>query len=443
MPSVSRRGVLATLGGVGLTGMAGSASVRAMAAAAVGGGDSRDPVFTFVSMPDFFNGDVADLSVLPSWDHRSNSVNQSWMGAIDKCLGVVKGFNPDAVFLAGDLVEGHWNIDTEDRQLFGPVSQGIDPESLAQCESAITAAGDVHYSFAAGLFSSRGLPLYPAIGDHEILDDRSGKLNNRWNPSGYHHQNPDNRYYLVDHCKDVWADHFTRPDGVRRFARRPVGTAAEWTAYSVSFADQVTLITVDMFTKRPSGVRLGVFQGQLDWMSKEIRRAKRRGHVVIVQGHVPTMTPYRWMASGRLQIPEGRRSAFYRALEREGADLYLCGEVHDTTAMQRGKSAPVQISHGCIFHYAFSFLVGRVYRHGKVRLDLYEAPISRASVEKELWACDSKKKQRTFIEYGDPVHRGKLTMRDRRVLTRTAKLGKYDRFDDPYALAGHLGTILE
>ncbi len=441
MATMSRRGVLQTLGGVGLTAVAGSAGPRALALAAAGS-RTAEPLFTFVSMPDFFNGDVADLSVLPTWDHGLNSVNQSWTDAIDTCLGLVSDYRPDAVLLAGDMVEGHWNIDSDGRELFGPVSQGIDSESIARCKAAISTAGNLHYAYAADLFSSRGLTLYPAVGDHEILDDRPGPMNHRWRPGGVTRGLPDNRYHLVDHCKDVWADHFTRPGGVPRFARRPHG-AAEWTAYSVSFTDRVTLITVDMFAKQPAGVRIGVFHEQLDWMSKEIRRAKKQGHVVIVQGHVPTMSPTRWMASGRLHVPEGRHSAFYRALDREGADLFLCGEVHDTTALQQHRSAPVQVSHGCIFHYAFSFLVGRVYADKKVRLDLVEVPLLRVSKEMDIWASDVKKRQRTSLEFGEPVHRGQLTMRHRQILSRSSKLGHYNHFDDPYALAGHLGTVVD
>ncbi len=157
------------------------------------------------------------------------------------------------MFVAGDAVEAHWNIDSEGRELFGPVSPGIDSESLEMCRSAVTSAGGVHYDFYADLFSSRGLTLYPAIGDHELLDDRSGELNDRWSPSGFHQGVPDNRYYLVDHCKSVWADRFTRPNGVATYDRRPVGTASEWTAYAVSFADAVTLITVDMFMLHDAG----------------------------------------------------------------------------------------------------------------------------------------------------------------------------------------------
>jgi 3',5'-cyclic AMP phosphodiesterase CpdA len=442
MSTVSRRGLLQSAGGIGLAALAGAPSPHALAALGAEVSSGGDPVFTFVSMPDFINGDVADLSVLPNWDHGANSVNDYWRRAIDRCLGFVGDHRPDAVFLAGDLVEGRWNIDSDHRQLFGPVSQGTDAESIALCESAIRTAGDVHYSFAADQFASRGLTLYPAIGDHEILDDRAGPLNQRWKPGGRTGGRPDNRYHLVPQAKQVWADHFTMPGGVPRFARRPIGSAAESTSYAVSFADQVTLITVDMFTKRPSGVRLGVFEGQLHWLKHEIRRAKRRGHVVIVQGHIPVMTPTRWIASGRLHVPEGRSSAFYRVLDREGADLFLCGEVHDSTVIQHGRHAPVQISHGCVFRLAFSYLVGRVYASGKTRLDLFEVPVTEASVEEELWCSDVKKRQRTYIQYGDPIHRGMLTMHDRRIHQRTAKLGKYDPFSDPYALVADLGTTL-
>jgi Calcineurin-like phosphoesterase len=436
---LTRRTVLRGAGGIGLAASTASSPRTSSKGRPVVGGK---PVFTFVSTPDFMNGDVADLSVLPTWDGGLNSVNDAWRTAIDRCLGYVRDFQPDAVLVAGDLVEGRWNIDSDGRGLFGPVSQGTDPDSLAQCASAIDVAGDLHYSFYSDLFSSRGLTLYPAVGDHEILDDRPGPLADRWTPSGGTIFKPDNRYYLVDHSKDVWARHFTRPDGAARFARRPIGSEAEWTSYAVSFANAVTLITVDMFTRRSAGVQLGVFEGQLAWLTREIRRAKRKGHVVIVQGHVPTMTPARWLASGLLHLPEGRDSRFYRTVDREGADLFLCGEVHDSTAIQHGRSGPVQVSHGCVFRYAFSFLVGRVHEDGTVVLDLYEAPVTRASVEKSLWSSDSAKRQRTHIEYGEPQHRGRLVQRHRVISTRTGKLGVYHPGRDPYALVGNFSTVM-
>jgi hypothetical protein len=268
MSSVSRRTVLQALGGTGMSAVAGAATTGLVPAgsATAGPRSITDPLVTFVSMPDFFNGDVADLSVLPTWDEGMNSWNQSWQDAIDRCLGAVADHRPNAVFLAGDMVEGRWNIDSDDRQLFGPVTQGIDRESIVQCEGAISAAGGVYYPFVADLFASRNLPLYPAVGDHEILDDRSGPLNSRWSSSGLHNGVPDNRYYLVDHSKSVWADHFTRPGGVPRFHRRPRGSGSEFSAYAVSFADSMTLITVDTFMRHSGGVRLGVFDAQLRWL---------------------------------------------------------------------------------------------------------------------------------------------------------------------------------
>jgi hypothetical protein len=189
-------------------------------------------------------------------------------------------------------------------------------------------------------------------------------------------------------------------------------------------------------------VRLGVFHQQLEWLRHEIRRAKRRGHTVVVQGHIPIMVPTRWLASGRLRVPEGRASGFYRVLEREGADLYLCGEVHDTTALQHRPQAPVQISHGCIFRYGFSFLVGRLYPDHRLVIDSYEIPLLEASRESGLWASDARKWQRTFLEYGAPAHRGRLVYRHGVVQERTAKLGPYHPRHDVYGLRGHLGTVL-
>jgi Calcineurin-like phosphoesterase len=436
----TRRVLLRGLGGAGV-----AAAVSNVPAAALAvGGRSQDPVFTFASLPDFFNGDVADLSVLPSWDGGTNSVNEYWLDAIDHCLGAVAAHRPDAVFVAGDAVEGHWNIDSDDRQLFGPVSRGTDPDSLAKCTSAITTAGGVHYDFYADLFSSRGLTLYPAIGDHELLDDRAGALNDRWSPGGFHKGVPDNRFYLVDHCKSVWADHFTRANGTATYRRRPVGTTSEYTAYAVSFADALTLITVDMFMRHETGVRLGVFHGQLHWLTQEIRRAKRRGHVVVVQGHMPVMWPARHFNSGRLRLPEGRRSSFYQTLDREGVDLFLCGEVHDSTAIQHGRRSPLQISHGCIFQDAFPFLVGRLYEDGRLVLDLYETLVAEASAENGLWSCDAPHYQRTYLEYAAPRHRGRIVQHRGEVLKATDKLGGFHPKRDPFAfeVPGNLGTTV-
>ncbi|MGV3564701.1 MAG: metallophosphoesterase family protein [Nocardioides sp.] len=425
----TRRGLLASGGVAALVGTTGTALSLAGAVDLSG-----PPDFTFVSMPDFFNADVADLRGLPTWDGGMNSWNQWWQLATDTCLTAVAAHRPDAVLVAGDQVEGRWNIDSDGRQIFGQVSQGTDEVSLAMCRSAITRAGQVYYPHYKKVFADRDLPLYPAIGDHEILDDRSGPLDRRWSSSGTHKGRPDNRYYLVDHAKSVWADHFTRTSsGAPLHRRRPVGSQQELTAYSVDFADVMTLITVDVFHRTGTGVRLGVFGPQLAWLEKEVKRAKRKGHVAVVQGHIPALGPYRVFASGNLHMPEGERSAFWQALERAGADFYLCGEVHDATAIQPGARKPVQISHGCTYRHGFSYLVGRVWQGGRVELEYHEMPQVSQSEELGIWATDAAKLAPNRISYSLPVVRGRMEWEEGTILSRTEKLGVFDPANDPYA----------
>ncbi|MBB6625862.1 metallophosphoesterase [Nocardioides sp. KIGAM211] len=408
----------------------------------------RRGAFTFVSTPDFFNGDVADLSVLPTWDGGANSVNSSWETAIDTCLGAVAAHRPDAVFVAGDLVEGHWNIDSDDRRLFGKVSQGSDPVSLAGCRSAITAAGDVYYGYYRRLFADRGLRLYPALGDHEILDDRFAEdVDDRWSPSGHltegpHAGEPDNRWHLVPHAKEVWARHFTRTSGGgHRFSNRPRGSAAEDTAYAVDLGPHLTLVTVDVFRHHPGGVEMGLDQVQLAWLRDTVRTAKRAGRVVIVQGHAPLVRPVRTFSTGGLHVSGGEHSALYRALADTGADFYFCGEVHDTTVVAGRGRGPIQISHGSVFRAAFNYLVGQVHADGTTHLDYYEIPMLTASREEGLWASDRRKQQRTEIRYGEPVLAGRLVVKGGRILQRSGKLGVYLPFFDTQQYDGNLATV--
>jgi hypothetical protein len=402
------------------------------------------PLATFVSCPDLFNGDVGDLSVLPTWDGGDNSINDHWRAAIDRCLGAVASYRPQAVLVAGDLVEGRWNLDTTGRELFGPVSQGRDERSLAQCRRAITRAGAVYYGHYTQMFAERGLRLLPAVGDHEILDDRSAPdLFQCWSPGGRvldgrHEGERDNRYYLVPHAKRTFADHFTTTaTGAPRFAVRPRGTRSELTAYAVDLGPALRVITVDVFTLTRDGVRLGVFGEQLAWLRRTIRAAKRQRRVVVVQGHVPILHPYRSLATGDLHLPEGTDSTLYRVLAEEGVDFYFSGEVHDTTVQQRGRG-PIQISHGAIFRYAFNFLVGRVYADRTTTLELVEMTVLRRSADRAMWCTDQEKRQSTIIEYGGPQRRGQMVVRDRRIVRRTQKLGRYDRDDDPYDYETHL-----
>jgi hypothetical protein len=164
--------------------------------------------------------------------------------------------------------------------------------------------------------------------------------------------------------------------------------------------------------------------------------------VVVVQGHMPMMWPTRHYNTGRLRLPEGRSSTLYRTLDREGVDVFLCGEVHDSTALQHGRRGPLQISHGSIFRYAFPFLIGRLHEDGRLVLDLYETLVRKASNESALWSSDATRRQRTYLLYGDPTHRGRIVQRHGVVHKATDKLGAYHSKHDPlsFKVPGNLGT---
>ena len=155
--------------------------------------------------------------------------------------------------------------------------------------------------------------------------------------------------------------------------------------------------------------------------------------MVVVQGHIPVLGPYRVFASGNLHVPEGEKSGFWRVMKRAGADFYLCGEVHDATVVQKGSRQPVQLSHGCTYRFGFAYVVGKVWDNGRVVLEYYEMPQVSQSEELGIWASDEAKLAPNRISYTDPVLRGRLEWHNGVVLTRTEKLGVYDPRNDPYA----------
>ena len=197
----SRRGLLLGTGATAAAAMLPQLTSRATAA--------EMPLATFVSMPDFLNADVADVRDRPAWrPGMPNSINSSYRRAINIVLDEVEAENPDAVFVAGDLVQGHWGSDVDDTGIFGPV------DTFAQRLRAVTNAGRCYYGQWRERFTERGLTVYPAIGDHEIGD-------NPW-PVGQF------KYRAFSTFKAVWAEYFTlRGDGSHIYDHRPVGTSFE------------------------------------------------------------------------------------------------------------------------------------------------------------------------------------------------------------------------
>jgi hypothetical protein len=123
-------------------------------------------------------------------------------------LDEVEAEQPDSVLVAGDLVEGRWGLDVDGTGTFGPVG------TLAQKRRAALNAGNLYYGEWGRRFASRGLTVFPAVGDHEIGD-------NPWQPNQA-------KWRMFDTFKSAWARNFvTRWGKAHKYAECPVGSSFE------------------------------------------------------------------------------------------------------------------------------------------------------------------------------------------------------------------------
>ncbi|QIG43999.1 metallophosphoesterase [Nocardioides anomalus] len=273
-----------------------------------------------LSSPDFLNADVGRL---PAREVRGT--NRSYERALDAVLSDWASKAPDAVLVAGDLVDGHWDRDDRHERVFGPV------RTHAQQVRAVHRAAATFYPQYLRRFERHGLDLYPAIGDHEYGDDP-------W---------PGAKRRLAPVFAREFARHFTR-----RFADHPSGRHAG-TAYAWRPSPDVQVVSIDPFDITPGRSRLRLDDAQQRWLVRVLGRAQADGvRWTIVQGHVPVLQPVRARGSSDLHYAGGARSRLWRTFERYGVDLYLAGEVHDTTASAHG--GVVQLAHGGAFQYGLT-----------------------------------------------------------------------------------------
>ncbi len=327
------------------------------------------PRLTFVSAPDMWNTDFGDVAAMPGHDPgEPNSINPAYETAMTTVLGELASHNPDVALVAGDLVEGRWHADYDNVQIFGPVA------THTQRQAAVRAAGNLYYPQWKERFARHGMQVHAAVGDHEIGD-------NPW-PVGA------DKTRLVPDYKAVWARNFTlRDGGAYRYSNRPRGTRFERTAYAIR-RGPVLVVTVDVFNRRrDTSIHAEVVGGQLDWLKQVLAAARAEATIeyVIVQGHVPVVTPVRSHASSALVMEAGTAGAFWKLLARYDVDLYLSGEVHDTTAAPY--AGVEQIAHGGVIGYGnrTSYLVGNVY-NDRLELELRGARVTALSQPGEkLW----------------------------------------------------------
>lgn len=323
----------------------------------------------FASIPDFMNVDLATLEGYPGYpDGRLDSTTSGFEATLAFYLDAIAAEDVDFVLVAGDLVEGEWHHDPTGRRIFGNYG------SLAERRSSLYNAADLYYTQWLERFTSRGLRVYPAVGDHELGD-------NNWGTGS-------SRALLVPDFKIAFARYFTQdPNGQSLFngtingvSARPVDTPYEDTAYAFVNKNML-IVTVDAFRQddprtkldNRTGSVLGTVDGeQLVWLDALLAAARNDPGIdhIIVQAHSPVLTPVRVRGSSELYLRDydnttnasnadrGPATDFWQTLARHDVDFFFCGEVHDNTLSISNNV--IQLVHDGIPYTQGHYLVGTV-----------------------------------------------------------------------------------
>jgi hypothetical protein len=330
-----------------------------------------DPgAWSFISAPDFFNADYADLSGgadpaiaaifgagyadglvrAPGWTPGGpNSMNAAlaavWKTNVEL---MVESAGPrlEATLIAGDLVNGLWPQNPEDlKLLFGDASTSLQQD--------LATAASVYGAWQRKLWSMNGVDtLLAAVGDHEI----------------------GNNYWRVDTPRAANVGVMKRAFGETHVD--PLGLPATWNGVSSfgpdgvgeydegSYVKQirnVLVLTVDVFRWEGGTAIEGretviqdVVGAHLQWIARILAAAEADASVdhVIVQGHAPVLQPVDTLRSSGLAVKGAENSPIWQLLSDHGTNAggkvraYLAGEVHATTTIQHAASGIVQIAHG-------------------------------------------------------------------------------------------------
>ena len=378
------------------------------------GAAAESPACSLVSMPDGWNADIGDLRQLATWRAGlGNSTSPQMRKSVATVLDAAAAEQPEAVLVAGDLVEGHWGADVDGTRLFGKV------RTLEQRQAALRRAGAFYYGEWAERFALRGLTVYPAIGDHEVGDDPWRGSNAAYGAGN------DFKRRMFPVFKQTWANVFTRTATGHRYSERPVGTPHEATAYAVEPCPGVLVVTVDVFRRGGGDVHAQLGADQMAWLDRVL--SESTAETKIVQGHTPVLGPVNREYSSGLMYDGGKQSAFWQTLAEHDVDLYLCGEVHTVTVLHGRKhrvdvptvalgAGVTQISHGGLIHRGRVNYLTIDLGGGGIDMEVHRftATVDDSRGAPTLWATTDKR------PFSDVVYRAGTTV------TGTMTIGPLD-----------------
>ena len=293
------------------------------------------------------------------------------------------------MLVAGDLAMGRWHNGDE----------------------GVRHWADIYYPAWIKRMEAHGLKFYVALGDHDIGD-------NPWNPG-------DKKTKLVPEFKKAFRDHLKMPTNGPEHMKG--------TAYSFSHKE-VLFIAVDVYEEDPEeGIALRVAGKQLAWLERTLTENADARHIVVM-GHTPILGPVRAKSSSRLMLQQGRESPLWQTMKKHGGDLYLCGEVHDVTCIER--DGVQQIAHGGLFGYnpQVNYLVGTVSPK-QIRLELKEIDIICRG--ESLWQVGPNRPHETVIISDEMKKRGFRSIGTMIIDKSTGrklaknKTGRFDEKDNP------------
>lgn len=367
--------------------------------------------YKFVSMPDYWNADIGDVSGSPYYRADApNSTNASYQAADDFILSSIQAEGITDMYSVGDFVEGHWAIDTLGTGNFGPLTT---PDEK---RASVKLSGDTYYPQVMNRFTSHGFTLYPGLGDHEIGD-------NDWKKAD---PSQSFKYYNMGTFKYTYSRNMMQTSpGVYRFSNRPIGQA-KGTAYAVRPNPNVQLITLDVFSKSTSNIIAQLDADQYAWVEKVLKKANADGvKWIIVQGHTPIVSPVRKSRSSGMIYQNGTKSALWSLLKKYKVDVYLAGEVHDVTGHYVDGIA--QISHGGLAYWGDAN-----YIVGEITDDTLKITSKRftgtADWTNTMWQTDMTKAKPISVTYdGNPaVTAGEMTITSSNTLvSRSGNLDVY------------------
>ncbi len=351
------------------------AAVAVCAAEPVSAEQQVQPVWKFVSMPDFLNVDATYPQ--PGWED-----------ALDYVLKRVKAEDPDFLLVAGDLVMGRW-----------PTKEHIEEYA------------SIYYPAWIRRMNDHGLKFYAGLGDHDIGD-------NPWRGA---------KVDLVGHFKAAF----------RQYLKMPLNGPEHMKGTAFWFVHKdVLFVAVDVFEKgigKQGGIVAQVTGKQLAWLEKTLTLHRGVQHVVVM-GHTPILGPVRKRSSSGLMLERGRQSPLWQTMKRHGVDLYLCGEVHAITCINR--DGVQQIAHGGLFGYnpRVNYLVVTVSPR-RIGLELKEIDIICKGPK--LWQEGRNRPKETVIISDEMKKRGYVTVgtmtidktTDNKILRN--KTGYFDETNNP------------